>query len=346
VTNAVSSATTTPTRTNGTFAVNVTAVPANLLTGTIDDLRIPSSILRSNDAAATYAPIASPTFTGTVTMNSATIGTVNVTTNLNIPVDPYAAGWATKTNAPTKKDIYDKLESLTGVDYFGNSIFASRPGFLLIDHLVGTPATGANGDMGTLAINNSGQVLVLGGEGDRPGMRYLRGTSTNQNPVFGWTGASSMRATNSGGTGVLHFETEIRTPDKPSGHAGVNIYSLQAGFSTGNSASTNSPADGAYLIHQTNLIGAVNWAFQCSSNNNFSTAVDTGVAFTNSAWYRLGVRLNGTNAVAFINGNAVATNTSHVPFGRQFGAFVRLSDIAGTTTLDVYIDKVALGFRP
>ncbi len=349
VTNAVSSATTTPTRTNGTFAVNVTAVPANLLTGTIDDLRIPSSILRSNDAAATYAPIANPTFTGTVTMNSATIGTVTVTTNLNVPVDPYAAGWATKTNAPTKKDVYDKLESLTGVDYFGNSIFAARPGFLLIDHLMSQPASGANGDIGTIAVNNSGSVTFLAGDADRPGMRLLRATGANQNPIHGWSGpttATSIRATNFSGTGVLHYETEIRTPDKSSGNAVTNVYSLQVGFSSAASTSTNAPQDGAYLIHQTNLIGTVNWAFQCSSNNNFSTAVDTGVAFTNSAWYRLGVRLNGTNAVAFINGNAVATNTSHVPFGRQFGAFVRLCDIIGTTTLDVYLDKAALGFRP
>jgi hypothetical protein len=66
------------------------------------------------------------------------------------------------------------------------------------------------------------------------------------------------------------------------------------------------------------------------------------VAVTNSTWYTLGVWLDATNTIAFINGVPVATNTTRLPLGRNLNAIVRAPRYSGTTTIDALVDWVKI----
>ena len=322
------------------------SISATLLTGTIDELRIPSSILRSNDAAATYATINNPTFTGTVTIDNATIGVATVTNELIVVQDTYGSSWATKTNAPSKKDVYDKIESLGGSGaLFVSGITGGSP--MAIDDLFNMNTAVTAGDMGSAGANLGGSfqwASATNGAG-RQGIRIMRVANTNSAPCFGWYDNRTFAFPTQGSTNQLFFGADIKTPDKTSGASATNIYSLQVGFNASSTADTNLPANFMGFIHQTNLIGTVNWAFGAVSNSAGVTWVDTGVAYTASSWYSLGARMDGDKSVGYINGVAVVTNSANLPYGRSAGASVRNAVISGTTTLDTTLNALAIQYK-
>lgn len=219
-------------------------------------------------------------------------------------------------------------------------ISGARSGFRVWDDLLSASTT--QGDAGTVGVNNSGSVNVTAGEPGRPGIKFVRTTGANQMPVWSWRTADMMRMTNAAGLERWRFECGLKTPATLSGSANTDQYSLRAGFSTLPNT-TNTPTDSVAFVHQTNLLGSVNWAFQ-TINNSTATTTDTGVAVTASTWYDLIADLTPTNAIATINGVAVATNTVGIPLSRQMGVGVQQQRYSGTTTIDCLVDYISLSY--
>lgn len=219
-------------------------------------------------------------------------------------------------------------------------ISGARSGFRVWDDLLSSSTT--QGDAGTVGVNNSGSVNVTAGEPGRPGIKFVRTTGANQMPVWSWRTADMMRMTNAAGLERWRFECGLKVPATLSGAANTDQYSLRAGFSTLPNT-TNTPTDSVAFVHQTNLLGSVNWAFQ-TINNSTATTTDTGVAVTASTWYDLIADLTPTNAIATINGVAVATNTVGIPLSRQMGVGVQQQRYSGGTTIDCLIDYLSLSY--
>jgi hypothetical protein len=325
----------------------LTEVPAYLLTGLIDELRIPDSILRTNDAAATYATIDNPTFTGTATFAAAVIPTLTIT-NLIVPYQVYDTNWLTSTNVATQRAVAEKIQEMEnqyGMVPFVSGITGGQP--MLIDDLFNMQTAITAGDMGSSGANLGGSfqwTSATNGAG-RQGIRIMRVATTNSSPLFGWYESRTFAFPTQGSTNQLFFGADIKTPDKTSGNAVTNIYSLQVAFNSSFTADTNRPATYMGFIHQTNLIGTVNWAFGAVSNSAGVTWVDTGVAYTPSTWYSMGARMDGDKSVGYINGVAVVTNTANLPYGLSAGASVRNAVIRGTTTLDVTLNALAIQYK-
>lgn len=242
----------------------------------------------------------------------------------------------TYSNATMLVDAKGRVDSIVS----GPEPASSSPGsFTIFDEFIGS--TTSTGGQSAEGIINSGGIGIPSTEVGRYGMRFLRSAGANQGPLMGWHNTGTLRGPAVAGNDRFFFEASIKVPSTLSGAAGTDQYALQVGFNNQTSG-TNTPTDGSYLVHQTNLIGNVNWAFITTSNSVSATTIDTGVAVTNSAWYRLGVHLDATNTVAFINGVAVATNTTRLPLARGLNAIVRAPRYSGTTTVDALIDWMKL----
>jgi hypothetical protein len=214
----------------------------------------------------------------------------------------------------------------------------SRSSFTIFDELLS--GTAASGGQGAEGLNNSGTVSTTT-EAGRPGVKFVRTTAAGNGALIGWHSVGSVRGPPVGSVEDLYFEASVKVPSTLSGAAGTDQYALQVGFNS-LASTTNTPGDGSFLVHQTNLLGTVNWAFITTSNSVSATIIDTGVAVTNSTWYTLGVWLDATNTIAFINGVPVATNTTRLPLGRNLNAIVRAPRYSGTTTIDALVDWVKI----
>jgi hypothetical protein len=322
----------------------LTEIPAHLLTGTIDDLRLSSAIQRTADAAATYATIANPNFTGTATFEDVIMSSLAVT-NFSVSYNPYGPSWESSTNVATERAVYERLESVAPQMFVTGIIGGSQ---LFVDDLFNLNTVATAGDMGSSGANNGGSfqyTSATNGAG-RQGIRIMRVQNTNQAPCFGWYDNRAFAFPVQNSTNQIFFGADIRTPDKTSGNALINIYSLQVGFNSLATADTNRPATFAGWIHQTNIAsGAVTWAFGCVSNSVGFTWVDTGITYTPSTWYKLGVQVNGTNMIGYHNDVAVVTNSANIPWGLAAGASVRNAVISGSTSLDTTLNKIAIQYK-
>jgi hypothetical protein len=219
---------------------------------------------------------------------------------------------------------------------------------LFVDDLFNLNTAVTSGDMGSSGANNGGSfqyTSATNGAG-RQGIRIMRAQNTNQAPCFGWYDNRAFAIPTQNSTNQLFFGADIRTPDKTSGNVLTNIYSLQVGFNSLATGDTNRPATFAGWIHQTNIAsGAVTWAFGCVSNSVGVTWVDTGITYTPSTWYKLGVHVNGTNMIGYHNDVAVVTNSSNIPWGLAAGASVRNAVISGSTSLDTTLNEIAVQYK-
>jgi hypothetical protein len=219
---------------------------------------------------------------------------------------------------------------------------STRAGFRYWDELLN--ATGTIGDAGSSGVANAGVVQIPGATvAGRPGLRTIRTSAAGHAPMFGWVGTFKAPAIAS--SDQYYFETALQMTHQKSGVLG-DEYAVRAGF-TSHFSGTNSATDGVWLTHQTNLVSSANWVFQ-SVSNNVATSVDTGVGIVVNAWYRLGLYLDATNALAYINGNLVASNTvasGTVPLTKNLNSVAEFARFGGTTTMDVNLDWLVFDWK-
>lgn len=187
-----------------------------------------ANVLTESEAAALYATIASPTFTGGVTFDTGTFGTLIVTTNLFVADVAYGPSWDASTNVPTRNAVYDKIQSLL------------------------TLFQGTNANLTTLATLNGGSLTNLNGAaiasgqipiarmatGTPDGTKFIRDDGTLATPVGSVTsvGATSTVAglnfsgspiTGSGTlsltgvVGVASIDSAVATDSELSAHAAL-----------------------------------------------------------------------------------------------------------------------------
>lgn len=273
-----------------------------------------------------------------------TVGLTNIISELALKAPLASPVFTGDPTAPTPAwGVASDNDTSIATTAFVAGVNGTRAGFRYWDDLLCPETT--RGDRGTIGVNNSGSVNIMTAEAGRPGAKFLRTSAENQGPLFGWYQTISLLGpASASAVDQYYFEACVKTPIHLSGQGATNEYAIQVGFNSVLSG-TNAPGDGVYLTHQTNIIGNQNWVFQTSSNSVAATAVDTGSAVAINTWYRLGLYLDATNAIAYINGSAVATNTLRLPLNRTFGASVRFARFGGTTTLDVPIDWEMIDWR-
>lgn len=339
VSNLVNSATTSFARTNGNVAVEVTQVPATTISGTIDILRLPSEVATDSEVAASMGALTNGT--GTLSVSNLTITGTLSAGSLTVPTNAYSATWATNLTAPTKKDLYDKIETLGSSDLWGNGSFD------IIDELLGISAT-TPGNNGVAVLNNGGTWNVDTDE-YRVGIRRQRVDSEGDAPFIGFHAQANILQYPTNGSGQrITYTVVLKTPAVESGGARgdwIMTHGMQPYLT-----STNSPAsDFVGFIHHTNLTANMNWQFQCVSNSISPGIIDTGIAVTNSAWYELKVSITESNATGYINGAPVATNNladGGLPIGVPMCAISRwVRTSSSTSGSDAYYDRFRLKFE-
>lgn len=336
VSNLVNSATTSFARTNGDVAVEITQVPATTISGTIDILRLPSEVATDSEVAATVGALTNGT--GTLSVSNMTITGTLSAGSLSVPDDAYGAGWDGDTSAPTKNALYDKIETLgTGGSYdpWGNGSFD------IVDELMGATATYANN--GISVVNNAGAFASDTVEQGRMAIVRCRLDAQADAPTIGFHKAANIFRFPASGSGEMFlFSVVLKTSSQPSGGS-VGDWIATAALQTYATATNFPPTDFVGFVHCTNLLGAMNWGFQCVSNSTGPGIIDTGVAVTNASWYELTVSVSETNAIGWINGVAVATNavaSTGIPIGQPGCAISRLIRTStSASSADYYYDR-------
>lgn len=329
-----------------------------ITSGTINILRMPSGVATDAEVAAMFGSLTadntwlgSQNFLGSVNFANLGVGYLIATnfvsttwtnTGNAVVVGSLSAG-SVLSGGTNLHTMIKAVES--SVSTLSNRVYGDRFGFRLWDPLMN--GTAASGDAGVSILNNGGTSGILAsGLAGRPGVKFIRSTAIDQGPLIGWHGIGTILAPVAGSSERYEFEVDFRTPDTAPGQAG-NFYDLQIGLNS-RASGTNSPTDFVGLRYFTNIISGVQqWAAVTVSNSSSPTIIDTGVGYTNSAWYRMKVRLDSTNAVMTINGTPVATNSSAsytLPLGRALNAVVRLARTLGSTTLDVYANELGLEY--
>lgn len=203
---------------------------------------------------------------------------------------------------------------------------------------VGFSANEANSTMmGVSVVGGTGAAVTFVGAaaevgGNVPAAILETGTTATgraTKPIGGSIGVQ-------GGAGALLYISAIMLPALST--AGEE-FDARSGFADG--ADNNGiPTDGLFWLYDRNT--SANWLCKALNAAASNTVVDSGVAVTAVAFYRLGVFLNGnaTRAEFFYSTDqgqtwtfvATAITSANLPLNRTFSAEVGITKSAGTTT--------------
>lgn len=281
------------------------------ITGTLSDQTDLQSALNLK------ANLASPTFTGTVTLPAGqVVNGVTLTTGGSATTFLNAAGtYTTPAGGGGGSDPTDPSVAQVIVDEF----------------LMGSLETGEIGALGWSFLNGSVSGVNAAG---RPGIvRRTSGATANQ--------VASFFAGNAGTQGILQFGDvdEITWIVSPT-TAGAD-FTIRVGFF--DDLTTLGNPVGA---HFERLSTDTNWFAKCTIPGTSSTRADTTVALTAGGWFKLKVRrITNTNYGFTINGGteiSITTNTPASTTATNFGMQI----IPTTTTARVAdIDFMSLKTR-
>lgn len=344
-----------------TLALTGDSATSFFSTGEIEDARLPSGLTRDAEAAATYAPLASPALTGSPTVPTASAGVSNTLAASTAYVDrAVASGGGGETNTASNlgtpsSTVQGLYASKSGVDLRFRSIEAGS-GITLSSNAntVSIASTAAFNPSTTIdvfeefagvfaandlyvqsASSGGGQVTVIAKIGGAVynGFNSLlirAGTSAT-----GYGVASSQATSIEDGLGRYTNVTVSCRVGFANLSTTAEAYAFQ--FGLGDVYTTTNQVDGAVFEHNANT---TNWVLRCWNNSTTATN-ETTVAVTDSPQV-ISLTWNGanTNIVFSINSSPVWTNTSvsSIPVSRSTGIMAGAIRSAGTTQREIYLD--------
>ena len=266
------------------------------------------------------APLASPTFTGTVVLPSTTsIGTVS-STEIGY-LDNVTSAIQTQLNAK-QDDLFD-FYTKKGVVYINDfECFDSNSN----DGRLRANVTGGNFNLGTIANLATNRV----------GIARLN-TGTTISGLARIISINSSLSTYNGfffGGGEIIIETDIQIGNLSTITDRYEVY-----FGIYNSTGTN----GLYIQYQEST--SPNWiARNFKGGVTTSTTTSTAVA---TSWQKLKivVNANATQIDFYVNGSIVATHTTNIPSGITEGGNINLTIIKTTGITNRFVDSDYIAYK-
>lgn len=258
-----------------TLALTGDSATSFFSTGEIEDARLPSGLTRDAEAAATYAPLASPALTGSPTVPTASAGTSNTVAASTAYVDravSLGGGSGTWDGTPIANGTVTNLtvETLNGDEVwsaYNGDIWAEGEGYgaysdVFYPHWYGF-AIASGLPLSQIATTNNPSVTPIG-------------ASANSNS--GYSYAAGTTSEDIGGGGKLFIAKGAFSE--------TNLVVGRCGFQ--DSVSATEPVDGAYLRWANGYLYGV----LRNNSSETTTATSNLLAASSTTYYELRTRVN------------------------------------------------------